>query len=117
MVYDEDFSFLVNDKTIKIQAKDKELNLSDDDAQVQLQSLIETYVKFRHFLIVCGDLIARAKETKTFNDDMKAFVHSQMNFASLKGKESENKLINKLMDLTWLLQYSVKYHTQRRQLE
>ena len=48
---------------------------------------------------------------------MKAFVHSQMNFASLKGKESENKLINKLMDLTWLLQYSVKYHTQRRQLE
>ena len=108
MVYDEDFSFLVNDKTIKIQAKDKELNLSDDDAQVQLQSLIETYVKFRHFLIVCGDLIARAKETKTFNDDMKAFVHSQMNFASLKGKESENKLINKLMDLTWLLQHHVK---------
>ena len=36
VVYDEDFSILANDKTIKIQAKDKELNLSDDDAQVQL---------------------------------------------------------------------------------
>ena len=36
VVYDEDFSILVNDKTVKIKAKDKELNLSDDDAQVQL---------------------------------------------------------------------------------
>lgn len=36
VVYDEDFSFLVNDKTIEIKAKDQYLNLSDDDAQVQL---------------------------------------------------------------------------------
>ena len=36
MVYKEDFSILVKNKTIKIEAKDKELNLSDNDAQVQL---------------------------------------------------------------------------------
>ena len=48
---------------------------------------------------------------------MKAFVHSQMNFENLKGKCSENKLTNKLMDLTWLLQHHVKCTIQRRQLE
>ena len=48
---------------------------------------------------------------------MKAFVHSQMNFENLKGKCSENKLTNKLMDLTFLLQCSVKRNTQRRQKE
>ena len=36
VVYREDFNILVNDKNIKIEAKDKEFNLSDNDAQVQL---------------------------------------------------------------------------------
>ena len=58
-----------------------------------------------------ANLIAKAKETKTFNDDMKALVQSQMNFNKLQGKMSENKLTNKLMDLTWLLQHHVKRTT------